>query len=734
MKIFGIEFKSKKEALEIVEVIEDKVPEVKAIIPASKKPAIVPPVRDPALSYYSNTGISRRSNFQLPEYDLAEIGRVEDVESFTRQAFDKKVALMFKEGWDFVGKNPKTLKYIQMRFDQIAQASNSSTSGLFRSIGSSLIRKSNCFVVKVRKIEASGGKVRTPPGKKASLIPVAGYFIAPAETMEYRISGNRIAKWRQRMPDGTKKEYGTDNIIHFHMDRKEGFVFGTPTIVPVLDDIRALRKIEENIELLIYQHLFPLFQYKVGTPEAPAGITETGQREIDVVRQEIQYMPSEGGIVTPERHEISTIGAEGRALRAEAYLEYFKKRVISGLGISAVDLGEGSTSNRSTADNMSRNLIDSVKNVQQIMEAFVNQHLINELLLESTFGDEVLDDENIVKVKFKEIDIDAQIKKETHLADQFNKDMITHDEGRRRMGYEPLVIPTPEEIDSQTDSADNYPEWHKTRWKMFQMPTLLIQALDEPFSPVAKALAKDNSVSMTSGDFSESSNEKQTKELELVKAKKPDPKPAQPAKKKDGYLTSTFNQTKQDVLFRISAKSRLEKDWIAALVRAELLTGIQTLLSEQMIAYRNGYGKHANTFDPKFIEGTMVARTFFRDRLERYIHRLTEEIISSLKRNVSENATSQEMLSKARAIFDSFEFRTRFIEDVEIRKAFNFGEVIAQRDLGIESLFVYSDQGTCEIGNALKGKQVQLKNITLEDVPPFHAKCSYTLVQNIPEE
>ena len=402
MKIFGIEFKSKKESLESLEILEDKVPEVKAIIVPSKKPALVPPVRNPALSYYSNTSLSRRSTFQLPEYDLAEIGRVEDVESFARQAFDKKVALMFKEGWDLIGKNPKHIRYIEMRLEQIAQASSLSTLALFRNIGSSLIRKSNCFIIKVRKLEASGGKIRFPAGSnlKNPLLPVAAYFIAPAETMEYKVGSNKISKWRQRMPDGARREYGYKNVVHFYMDRKEGFVFGTPTIVPVLDDIRALRKIEENIELLVYQHLFPLFQYKVGTPDAPAGITETGQREIDVIRQEIQFMPSEGGIVTPERHEITTIGSEGRALRAESYLEYFKKRVISGLGISAVDLGEGSTSNRSTADNMSRNLIDSVKNVQQVMESLVNQEIINELLLESTFGDEVLDAENIVKLKF----------------------------------------------------------------------------------------------------------------------------------------------------------------------------------------------------------------------------------------------------------------------------------------------------------------------------------------------
>jgi len=733
MKIFGMEFKSKKsklnKKLDSV-VVEDKVPEVKAIIPPSKRPALVPYVKNPALQYYSNTSGSRRSSFQLPEYDLAEIGRVEDVESFARQSFDKKVALMFKEGWDLTGKNPKTIRYIKSRLAQISQASDFPIDGLLRNVGSSLIRKSNCFLVKVRNIDASGGKVRSIPGKPTPLLPVAAYFVMPSETMEYKVSGNRVSRWRQRMPDGSYKEYDLKNIVHFYMDKKEGLVFGTPTIVPVLDDIRALRKIEENVELLVYQHLFPLFHYKVGTPDAPAGMTEAGEREIDVIRQEIQYMPSEGGIVTSERHDISNIGSEGRALRAEGYLEYFKKRVISGLGISAVDLGEGSTSNRSTADNMSRNLIDSVKNVQQVMESFVNQYLINELLLESTFGDEVLDDENIVKLKFKEIDIDAQIKKETHMADQFSKDMITHDEGRRRIGYEPLIIPTPEEIENEQDLAENFPEWHKTRWKMFEMPKLLIQALDEPYSPISKALARDNSVSMTSADFSEAGKQQEQRDLNLAKAK---PSSSGSVAQKDGYLTGTFAQTKKDILFRVSLKRKLEHDWVATLIRSELSTATQTLLSEQIIAYRKGYSSYSNTNTALFIDGTMTARLFFRDRLERYIHRLTEEMISSLKRNVSINLSAEDAVSKVRAIFDSYEFRTRFIENVELRKALNFGKAVGLKDSGSESFYIHSDIGNCETGESLKNKKISLDSVTLEDIPPFHAKCSYSVVKNPPE-
>ena len=730
MKIFGIEFKSKKSKLKTTEpiVVEDEVPDFKALIAPSKKPALVPVVRDPTLSYYSNTNNSNRSSFQVSEYDLAEVGRVEDVESFVRQAFDKKVALMFKEGWDLVGKNPKTIKYIQTRMAQISQASNMPIDALFRNIGSSLIRKSNCFLFKVRDTEASGGRVRTEKGKSSSIPPVAAYFVIPAETVEYKVSGNKISRWRQRMPDGTHKEYSPRDVIHFFLDEKEGLVFGTPSIIPVLDDIRALRKIEENVELLIYQHLFPLFHYKVGTPDAPAGMTESGEREIDVIRQEIQYMPSEGGIVTPERHEISNIGSEGRALRAEGYMEYFKKRVISGLGISAVDLGEGSTSNRSTADNMSRNLIDSVKNIQQVMESLVNQFLINELLIESTFGDEVLDEENIVKLKFKEIDIDAQIKKETHMADQFAKDMITHDESRRRIGYEPLIIPTPEEIESGQDLAENFPEWNKTRWKMFEMPKLLIQALDEPYSPIAKALARDNSVSMTSGDFNESGEQQANRELELVRAKKPDPKPVI---RKDGHLVSTFNQTKQDVLRRISLKNKLEHDWVSAVIRSEFSSTIQVLLSQQIVTYKKGYEKYSNSFDPLFMDSTITARKLLGDRLEKYIYSLTEEIISSLKRNSSFELSAETLIPKVRAVFNSYEFRTKFIEDVEIKKAFSFGELMGLKNSGVEKIFITSKDGTCEQGAHVRDKEINLNFISLEEIPPFHANCSYKIVKNL---
>src|SRR5690606_8563167 len=116
----------------------------------------------------------------------------EDTDGYVRQAFDKKVALMFKEGWDLLGKDPKTIKYVKARLAQISKATNKPTNQLFRDIGSGIVRKSNAFVIKVRDVKASGGSIRREPGKSESIKPVAGYFIAPAETMEFRLSGNKV--------------------------------------------------------------------------------------------------------------------------------------------------------------------------------------------------------------------------------------------------------------------------------------------------------------------------------------------------------------------------------------------------------------------------------------------------------------------------------------------------------------------------------------------------------------
>ena len=99
--LFGIE---KKEEVKLDEAIKTKKP-----LPNKKiKISMVPKVNNPSYSFKPRPGITE---FEQPEYDLGIVGRVEDTDSYVRRAFSYKKGLMFKEGWEFTGKNPKTIRY-----------------------------------------------------------------------------------------------------------------------------------------------------------------------------------------------------------------------------------------------------------------------------------------------------------------------------------------------------------------------------------------------------------------------------------------------------------------------------------------------------------------------------------------------------------------------------------------------------------------------------------------------
>ena len=694
--------------------------EIVTKVPSIQRPQVIPRISDPTYNYNSTftNGRRNRTDFKPSEYNLAEPGRIADVDGYVARSFEKKLSLMFKEGWSLLGKNPKTIDYIKLRLKQIASASKIPTKELFRKIGDGLIRKSNSFIIKVRNEKASGGKVRRFPGKNTSIKPVAGYFIPPAETMQFRMSNNSIDKWRQEMPYGQIKEFSINDTEHFHYNRKDGFVFGTPTIVPVIDDIRALRKIEENIELLIYQHLFPLFQWKVGTKEAPATITEDGKREVDIVRQEIQYLPTEGGIVTTERHEINAIGAEGRALRAEGYLTHFKKRVFSGLDMSPVDFGESDSSNRSTAQQMSQNLVDRVKDFQRVMEDFVNEHIVKELLLEADFGNvDILDEENIVYFKFKEIDLELQIKKDSHYADLFAKNTIGLNEARLGMEREAFLIPSPEEIDNGQDGPDQYPEWYELFWNIIEKPKALI---------VATKGAAYASMSETAAATKEKNDEELAiKRKQAEKTTQPTAKPVKNAILRDAFLTQRYSDTKTQIIDYISKKKETNIDFISQLIRTSLEPAKQKINTEQASLYKKGYSKFSPTNTQQYLNDIAIARNRFSERADFYIDKLVKDISISISKKVQ--SQDKDFISTIESIFDSFRFRSSFIEDVEMRKAFYFGRAKGMKAAGIKQSQISDVNESCNICLEHSGIILDNQNILFSDVPPFHSSCECKL-------
>lgn len=206
----------------------------------------------------------------------------------------------------------------------------------------------------------------------------------------------------------------------------------TPFLLPVLDDVRALRQAEENILKMMYRNIYPFFHVAVGDKESPGDDTE-----IITVQAAIDDMEVDGGLVTSNRVEIKAI-ASNQVINAQPYLAHLENRVFSGMGIPAIMFGRGDTANRSTGDNMTSEMADRIHAIQHSIEMFMNEYVIKELLMEGGY-DPVLNPDQDIRFVFKENDLDAKVKQDTHAVYLYEHNAITEDEMRIELGRDPIT-------------------------------------------------------------------------------------------------------------------------------------------------------------------------------------------------------------------------------------------------------------------------------------------------------
>lgn len=405
--------------------------------------------RDPTTSTVKRVGLRQgditSKDFEDPEFDLTQIQTGYNADSYIRQGVDKYVDQIFKEGYDFYGKNTAAVDYIKVRLSFIAEATKTPTPQLFTDIAEDVVKYGNCFLVKAR---ASDVNV-LPPGVTITGVggaqPVAGYFCVNATTMKLkRDKVGTISGYEQEL-DSNKVKFKTDDMVHFYYKREKGNAFGTPFLWPVLDDVRALRQAEENVLRMMYRNIHPFQHVKVGTDAEPGNETE-----VTNVQATINNMDVQGGLVTTNRVEIKAIASD-QVIDAQPYLAYLEARVFTGLGVPAILFGRGGTANRSTGDNMTSEMSDRIKAMQRTIECTADDFMIKELLLEGGF-DPVLNPDDAVHFKFKENQMDSMIKLETHAIFKFEHNAITEDEMRLLLNMDPITDRTllNREITAQT--------------------------------------------------------------------------------------------------------------------------------------------------------------------------------------------------------------------------------------------------------------------------------------------
>jgi hypothetical protein len=426
---------------ELIEMVAD-APTHKEVPKLIKKKRPVVRANSPGLAY---NGTKYRNSFKGPDYNLNDVANAVDREPLFRRSVEKLRTLILKNKFEFVGQNPNAVAYIKQRFKQISMVSGIPTDQLIKDIVEQLVTYSNAYLVKNRKKEASGGAFRRTFDDK-ELEPVAAYYPICATTIEIdKDEHGKVRMYRQVVPGYPRSQwpkFKPEDVIHFHKDRKVGLSTGTPYVISVLDDIRALRGMEEHVERLVYQHAVPLYQYIVGDENDRAE-----PEELEELQFAVDNMPFNGALVTPERHEIKVVGAEGEALDASTYLEYFMKRVRGGLHLSSVDWGEGDSSSRGTSLTMSQDTRDTVEEFQDVLKTFFNEFLLEELLAEGGFAYDEYNPNNKVTLYIPAIDIDEKIKHENHNMLMYQGGAITHEELRLGVGREPF---------SESQNQDTY--------------------------------------------------------------------------------------------------------------------------------------------------------------------------------------------------------------------------------------------------------------------------------------
>lgn len=388
-------------------------------------------------NYYFNN----RATFERPAYDFERLMQAVDTDSYVKQAMSKYKDLFWKEGWEIVSENPEAISYLHQRIDFMEIAMKRPFVEFLIEVSDQLFKFSNAFIVKAR-----GDLSEYFPDKLTPMtgdLPVIGYYLIPTEQVRiFRDKHNRPKSYRQEtdpltyMPLEGNPTWTAEKVIHLHFDRKTGRAFGTPFLINVLDDVIALRQIEEDIQNLVHRELFPLYKYKIGTAEQPAEPEEITQAAI-----EIENLRAEGGLILPFRHDVEVIGSQGSALDASQYLNHFKERVAIGLGVAPHHLGMSMNGgNRSVTERLDVSLYDRIKQMQKLFSEMVRLNIFNELLFEGGFDPISNPMESGASdrcyFKFKEIDVDTQVKKENHIVQKYVNNLITLEEARLALGYD----------------------------------------------------------------------------------------------------------------------------------------------------------------------------------------------------------------------------------------------------------------------------------------------------------
>lgn len=648
-------------------------------------------------------GRSAQSNdLTAAEYSLTEIQNAIKSDSYIKRFVTDYSQLIFKAGYNIVGENDAAAEYIRKRLRLMSFMTNESFDNLMIEIGNDLVAYSNAFLVKSRTdfngINLSDLTINPVYDNKA----VGGYFRIDPSTIEIqRDTNGAIKTYQQTLGNDTVKFKPTD-VIHFYIDKEPSNAFGTPRIASALEDVKMLRRIEGNVERLIYRCLFPITQMKVGIPQQ--GMMATDQ-EIKEAQQVVEQLVDDGLIITNEKVEFKNLGANNVALNAEPYLNYFEKRVFSALYLSTSMMGRGGV--KQDADSMEEQVHDAVKYFQKSISNFIQNNLFNELLLEGGFNP-ILNEGDIVYFVFNEINLETKVKVENHYLNQYQGNAITFEELRQELGRRADNI----SLDDVYANAVTQKNKMDLVWAGKGMLTPDGTASPENGDPKAADKSSDENKQISNTDQPENQHGKSSVNIKEFKESADDKnkitkKNIDIYKKNFSVIYNKFQAMRNDVCDDVKNQDA----FTIPLTRESIMKMLEKYMEKELAA---GYKKAIRDCGNKSPDFTFDIQTI-------NIVKETKNTIDKIFKEISKRIKKCETREEKESVFNSLEYRLRFLTEYTVSKAYWYAYVKTCNALGKEK--VYVDFGNSEDKKSHKNV-IDTKHFSLDDIPPFHAYCS----------
>ena len=636
---------------------------------------------------------SSNGDFAAPEIDLSEIKDAVEADSYLKLAVMKYHQLIFKAGYNIVSDNDQAAEYIESRLRLMSFVTDTPMDILFQQVAEDLVTYSNAFLIKSRVEPTQLNGIQAQGVLDAK--PVGGYFRVDPTTMKIKRDKTGTIKQYEQSVGNNEKKYKNTDVVHFYIDKPGGAAFGVPRIEAALEDVRMLRKIEGNVLRLIYRFTMPLYQMQIGLPEQGLMATD---KEIKEARSEMEKLSDDGLIITNERTKFVAIGAEGTALDASGYLKYFEQRVFSALNLSNAMVGRGGS--KQDADSMEEQVHDSVKFFQRTLQIFIENLLFNEMLLEGGY-DPISNPDDIVYFQFNEINLETKVKMETHALNKFQGNANTFEEMRQDLGlYTDSVDET--RLFANMIQQKNALELEQTKASLTgATPTNKtsgsVKSTVQPKNQHGTTTAKVKESMM---DISESLNNSSNTEKNIEHYKE---------NFKEAY--KRYNAARNEICGEGIEKAHL----ILPLTRDAINKEISEYIKEN--AYK-GYKKAIADAGEVPKNSFKAVSSVLENRANKTLTQMFKDINSKLKGTTSRK--------EREAVFDSVEYRLRFLSEHIASKSYWYGYVKTCSALNIKQ--VYVDFGNSE-DKENHDAVIHTDHFSLDDIPTFHAYCTCKVSQ-----